>query len=114
MDYIRSFAIVMFCFLLGQGIQHLTHLPIPGSIIGLFLLFFSLVTGICKTKWVDKTCNLLIKHMALLFVPVGVGLINYLGLIKHNATIIFASTLGSTLIVLLVIGLALHHKEKES
>ena len=52
--------------------------------------------------------------MALLFVPVGVGLMNYLGVIENNAAIIFASTLGSTVIVLIVIGLAVHHKEKNS
>ena len=114
MNYIRSFAIVMICFFLGQGIQHFSGLPVPGSIIGLFILFFGLVTGICRTEWVESTCNLLIKHMALLFVPVGVSLMSYLGVIENIAAIIFASTLGSTVIVLIVIGLAVHHKEKNS
>ncbi len=114
MNYIRSFAIVMVCFFLGQAIQHFSRLPVPGSIIGLFILFIGLVTGVCRAEWVESTCNLLIKHMALLFVPVGVGLMNYLGIIENNAAIIFASTLGSTTIVLIVIGLAVHHKEKNS
>ncbi|HIF9412608.1 TPA: CidA/LrgA family protein [Photobacterium damselae] len=113
MNYLRSFAIVMICYFLGQGIQYLTHLPISGSIIGLFILFTALCLGVCPTSWVESTCNLLIKHMALLFVPVGVGLMNYLDLISNNVAVIAASTFGSTFIVLVVLGLAVHHKEKD-
>ncbi|EEZ41000.1 hypothetical protein VDA_002032 [Photobacterium damselae subsp. damselae CIP 102761] len=51
--------------------------------------------------------------MALLFVPVGVGLMNYLDLISNNVAVIAASTFGSTFIVLVVLGLAVHHKEKD-
>ncbi|GAL03697.1 antiholin-like protein LrgA [Photobacterium aphoticum] len=55
----------------------------------------------------------MIKHMALLFVPVGVGLINYLDLIQNNSLIILLSTIGSSVVVFVVIGIATHYKEQQ-
>ena len=113
MTYLRSFIIIFLCLIAGKGIQHLTQLAIPGSIIGMLVLFTILSLGLIPSHWAKEGCHLLIRHMALLFVPVGVGLINYLDLLSANTLPIFLSTIGSSLIVFLVIGIATHHKEKQ-
>ncbi|PSU50201.1 hypothetical protein C9J12_05560 [Photobacterium frigidiphilum] len=112
MKYIRSFAIIFACLFLGKGIQALTGVAIPGSIIGMLILFAVLSMGLIPSHWAKDGCHLLIRHMALLFVPVGVGLMDYLDLISTNTLPILLSTLGSSLVVLIVIGVATHHKEK--
>ncbi|WP_299020029.1 CidA/LrgA family protein [uncultured Photobacterium sp.] len=113
MAYLRSFSIIFLCLLAGKAFQHLTGIAIPGSIIGMLLLFFTLAIGAVPPRWAKEGCNLLIRHMALLFVPVGVGLINYLDLISANTLPILFSTIGSSLVVFIVIGLATHYKEKQ-
>ncbi|MGF1679684.1 CidA/LrgA family protein [Photobacterium makurazakiensis] len=113
MAYLRSFFIIFVCLIIGKGIQHLTQLAIPGSIIGMLLLFALLSIGLIPAHWTMKGCHFLIRHMALLFVPVGVGLINYLDLLQTNALTILLSTLGSSIIVFVVIGLTVQYKEKQ-
>ncbi|ELR67948.1 Antiholin-like protein LrgA [Photobacterium marinum] len=113
MAYLRSFLIIFLCLFAGKAIQHFSGLAIPGSIIGMLILFFTLAIGAIPAKWAKEGCHLLIRHMALLFVPVGVGLINYLDLISSNTLPILLSTIGSSLVVFIVIGLATHYKEKQ-
>lgn len=113
MAYLRSFSIIFICLFLGKAIQQVTQLAIPGSIFGMLLLFAVLSMGLIPSHWAKEGCHLLIRHMALLFVPVGVGLINYLDLLSANTLPILLSTIGSSLIVFLVIGIAAHHKEKQ-
>ncbi|GAB3528519.1 MULTISPECIES: CidA/LrgA family protein [Photobacterium] len=112
MAYLRSFSVILICLFIGKAIQHLTQLAIPGSIIGMLLLFIVLSMGLIPSSWAKEGCHLLIRHMALLFVPVGVGLMNYLDLLSANTLPILLSTIGSSLIVFLVIGVATHYKEK--
>ncbi|MDV5168670.1 CidA/LrgA family protein [Photobacterium rosenbergii] len=113
MAYLRSFFIIFVCLMLGKGIQHLTGLAIPGSIIGMLILFTILSMGLIPAHWAMQGCHFLIRHMALLFVPVGIGLINYLDLLTNNTLIILLSTIGSSVVVFVVIGLATHYKEKQ-
>ena len=112
MGYLRSFVIIFLCLVLGKGIQAFSHVAIPGSIIGMLILFVVLSMGLIPSHWVKDSCHLLIRHMALLFVPVGVGLMNYLDLLTANTWPILLSTIGSSMVVFLVIGIAAHHKEK--
>lgn len=113
MAYLRSFFVIFICLMLGKGIQALTGLAIPGSIIGMLILFTALSMGLLPAHWAMKGCHVLIKNMALLFVPVGVGLMNYLDLLTDNTLTILLSTLGSSLVVFMVIGIATHYKEKQ-
>lgn len=113
MAYLRSFIIIFVCLMLGKGIQHLSGVAIPGSIIGMLILFVALSMGLIPANWAMPGCHFLIRHMALLFVPVGVGLMNYLHLLQSNALIILFSTIGSSLVVFTVLGVATHYKEKQ-
>lgn len=96
MDIIRQITIIFFFTFLGDGIQKLTNLAMPGSIIGLLLLFLSLKTKLIKLEDIQKTGSFLQKNMAILFVPVSVGLLNYLDVLKMHGLplliIIFIST----------------------
>lgn len=112
MSYLRSFSIILVCLFLGKGIQALLGLAIPGSILGMLILFGLLSAGLIRSHWVQSGCHLLIRHMALLFVPVGVGLMDHFALLSANSLPILLSTIGSSLVVFLVIGIAAHHKEK--
>lgn len=63
--------------LIGEGISAVLHLPIPGSIIGLVLLFLALKFNIIKLEWVDLGAGLLTGELALFFIPSAVGVIQY-------------------------------------
>ncbi|WP_268748946.1 CidA/LrgA family protein [Photobacterium galatheae] len=113
MSYLRSFAIIAIFLMVGKGFQSLTQIPIPGSILGMLFLFTALSVGLLPPNWAKPGCHLFIRHMAILFVPVGVGLMNYLDLLQANALPVLLSTLGSSLIVLLFVGWYVQRKESD-
>lgn len=66
----------------------------------MLLLFMVLLTTKFKTKWVDEGAKLLIKHLPLLFIPVTVGIINYLSIFNGKGILLIPIAFISTLIVI--------------
>ena len=68
------FLILLF-YLLGCLVSALLDNFIPGSVIGMILLFGALSLKWVRPGHVKKVSTFLIDHMMLFFIPVGVGLI---------------------------------------
>lgn len=96
---------VLFFYLLGQGISFLTAGILPGSVIGMLLLFIALNLGYIKEKQVAQVSNVLLKNMVLFFLPAAVGLITTLKLVMDNMLSIATATLVSTTAVIITVGL---------
>jgi len=62
---------------IGKSIVSILHVPIPGSIVGMILLFFGLHSGVIKLNWVQAGATLLISEMLLFFIPAVVGFMQY-------------------------------------
>jgi len=65
---------------IGNSIARLLHLPIPGSIIGLVLLFLLLQFHIIKLEWIELGAGLLLSELLLFFIPSAIGVIDYTAL----------------------------------
>ena len=78
---VRSLVILYIMLLLGNLISHYVPVGIPGSIWGLLILFIGLTTRIIRLEWIYFGSSLLIRYMAVLFVPVSVGIIKYYDLL---------------------------------
>lgn len=102
---VRDLAILLACTLVGEWIAGLLPFSFPGSIIGMLLLFAALGSGLVKADWVERGATLLLRHMAVMFVPLGVGLVAYLGLLGRGAFPFVLSTVVSTFATLAVVGL---------
>ncbi|MDG0791074.1 CidA/LrgA family protein [Cohnella ginsengisoli] len=59
---------------------------------------------IVKLEWVERSAELLTRHMMLFFVPYIVGTLAFLPVLRENGLAIAVSLVGSTLIVMLVAG----------
>ncbi|MBM7572459.1 CidA/LrgA family protein [Aquibacillus albus] len=88
-------------YIVGVSIQKAFDLFIPGSIIGMILFFLLLVSNIIKPAWVEEGTNYLIRIMPLIFVPVTVGIINYLGVFSGKGTLLILIALFSTALVMI-------------
>ncbi|WP_260258350.1 CidA/LrgA family protein [Vibrio intestinalis] len=107
--YAVSMGLVSLCLLAGINIQHLLETSIPGSIIGMMILFGLMTSGLVPSDWIRPSANLFIRYMVLFFVPVSVGIIDHFDMLISNATNILITTVGGTLIVLVITGLILQH-----
>jgi holin-like protein len=104
------------CQLIGELIRNACHLPIPGPVIGMFLLAAALAfhdrrrtPGADDTRAsLEQTAETLIAHMGLFFVPAGVGIIAEAGLLRQEWLPIVAALFGSTLLSIAVTGLVMH------
>ncbi|GEM75500.1 CidA/LrgA family protein [Vibrio sagamiensis] len=99
---------------IGNFLQSLTNTSIPGSVIGMLVLFFSMVFGVIKAEWVKPGATLFIRYMILLFVPISVGLMQHFDMLINNALPILASAIGGSLIVLVSLAWLLEYLLKDN
>ena len=57
MKYLRQLMIILFICFLGQVLEIICPIPIPGIVIGLILLFLALCTGIIKIEMIEESQN---------------------------------------------------------
>lgn len=82
------------------------HLPVPGSIVGIALLFALLKLGLIKLSWIDLGAKWLLAEMLLFFIPSTVGIVNYESLVKTSGLSLFIIIVSSTVAVMLCAGFA--------
>ncbi len=107
LHYAISFALIFGCLYIGNTIQSMLGVSIPGSIFGMLILFAALATNIVPVKWVQPGAHTFIRYMILLFVPVSVGLMNHFDTLLDNALPILASAIGGTFIVMICLAVFL-------
>jgi len=112
-NFSRGFFLIMLFLILGKTISSYLPIPFPGSIIGLILLFIALSLSLVKVEWIMLSGSIILKYMALLFIPIGVGLINYFDLIISHWVVIIFSLLFTTLFIMFVVGHFYQHINKK-
>ena len=100
---VRSLVILYIILLLGNLISQYVSVGIPGSIWGLLILFIGLTTRIIRLEWIYLGSSLLIRYMAVLFVPVSVGIIKYYDLLVSQWKILLIPNILSTFLTLFII-----------
>lgn len=97
--------------LVGEVFARVLSLPVPGPVIGMALLFATLVVrghmGRPIPQSMQHTANVLLQHLSLLFVPAGTGVMLYLQLIADEwlpiSTALVVSTLGGMAVTALIL-----------
>ncbi|MDM5212167.1 CidA/LrgA family protein [Peribacillus sp. NJ4] len=95
--FIVQLIILLIICKLGYFIAHLLHLPIPGNVIGMILLFSLLQTKVLKVEWIELTSGFLVKHLAFFFIPISISLMT-MGWLFIEFGLPLALTLGVSLI----------------
>jgi holin-like protein len=112
MKMVKGIFIILLFYFIGESVSYLIKGFIPGSIIGMMLLFLALYLKVVKPANVDSTANAITKNMAIFFIPSGAGLITSFGVLsKFWASIIITCSV-STVLVIAVVGLLQQHMEK--
>jgi holin-like protein len=84
------------CQLAGEFLVRLLDVPVPGPVVGMVLLLVLLqVREPAPESSLVRVTEGLLKHLQLLFVPAGVGVIQYLSVIGASAVSLLAGLLLS-------------------
>lgn len=106
MKALLQIALLAIFYVAGIRLGALLHLPVPGNVVGLGLLFLALATGMVKLAWVEAGADFLIRHLVFFFIPVAVDLMNWGGVFRayglRLALVITLSTVATFLVVGLV------------
>ena len=89
---------------LGYFLVNTFHLPVPGNVVGMVILFVLLLTGVMKLSWIDDASSFLIKHLAFFFIPIAVGLMNFGSLFLKNGLSFLIVLIGSIVVGMYVTG----------
>lgn len=107
---IRGLFILLFCQLAGEVVARGLGLPVPGPVLGLALLTVGLAL---RDRWrpfgdeallasdVGRVSMALLGSLSLLFVPAGVGVVQYAALFGQYGMALALALLVSTLATLL-------------
>ncbi|MBU5670808.1 CidA/LrgA family protein [Paenibacillus brevis] len=98
--------IVLILFTLAMNaLARWLHLPIPGTILGIIVLFLLLKLNIVKLDWVEAGASWLLAELLLFFIPAAVGIMEYIPMLKSDGVRILIVVLSSTVIVMVSSGL---------
>ena len=104
---LNGMAILLFCQLCGEGIVRLAGWPLPGPVLGMLLLLFWLMRRGRSRHDLDLSADGLLKYLALLFVPAGVGVMVHLDAVSHTWVKLAVTLIGSAVVTLVVTGLTM-------
>ncbi len=101
---IKEVFFVLFFYFIGELVSYFINGFIPGSVIGMMLLFVSLVFKWVKPIKVERVSKALTDNMGFFFLPAAVGLMDSMDFISRYWTIIVTVASVSTLMVLATVG----------
>jgi putative effector of murein hydrolase LrgA (UPF0299 family) len=104
---LQAFAVLLVFQCLGEGLVFLFGWPVPGPVTGMLLLLATLVAVPRLQEVVEAGANELLRHLSLLFVPAGVGIIVAASSAGGQWLAIAASVVVSTLATMGVTALVL-------
>jgi len=105
LKYVSQIAWIAAISFVGELLNYLLPLPIPGSIYGLVLMLILLVTGIVTLDRVKAVGDWLISIMPVMFVGPVVGLISSYDSYKDIIVPVFVITALTTVITMAATGL---------
>lgn len=99
---VRPFLVLLICQLAGSAIASVARVSIPGPVIGMALLLAVLLSVPRLYNQIQSLAHVLIRHMAILFIPAGVGVMVIQQEIEEHSAVCAAVIIVSTWVTALV------------
>lgn len=117
MSLLNGITILLIYQLVGEVSVMLLRIPIPGPVLGMIMLFLTLLLRGRSDDSLDSVSTSLLSHLSLLFVPAGVGMMVHFDRIVNEWMPISLTLLLSTIITMMAsaaIMLLLKKRQKDA
>ncbi|SFN13469.1 holin-like protein [Formivibrio citricus] len=104
---LQGFIVLMACWLAGEVLVNLLALSLPGSVAGMLILLAVALGRRGVGKPTAEVGGVLLSHLALLFVPAGVGLMEHGRLFAEEGLGMLAVLVLSTAVTMAVTAVTL-------
>ncbi|MFF2017982.1 MULTISPECIES: CidA/LrgA family protein [Bacillales] len=91
--------------LLINSLASWLHFPIPGSILGMVILFLLLEFGVVRLNWVEVGASWLLAELLLFFIPSAIGVMKYTDMLETDGLRVLAVVVVGTFAVMACSGL---------
>lgn len=98
---------------IGEGLVYILSLPVPGPVIGMLLLLAFLIVKKNMAAELSPSSSQLLSHMALLFVPAGVGISVHVHRIADEWLPIVVALVISTVVSIVVTAFVINKLKKK-
>lgn len=98
---------LFFMQIAGETLVRLTGLPLPGPLAGMLLMLFFLMAYGKVPEGLRHTCQHLLRHLMLLFIPAVAGIIAYFGTLQREWIPFLAACIGGVALTIAVTALTL-------
>ncbi|MCG2581713.1 MAG: CidA/LrgA family protein [Marinobacter sp.] len=105
MNFLNGITLLLVYQLVGEVTVRLLDVPIPGPVLGMVMLFVTLLIRGQAPESVDQASSALLSHLSLLFVPAGVGMMVHFDRIAEEWVPITLALLLSTIITMVATAL---------
>lgn len=105
MSFLNGITILLIYQLVGEAAVLYLKLPVPGPVMGMVLLFVTLLIRKRTPESVDTASSALLSHLSLLFVPAGVGMMVHFQRIGNEWLPISLAIILSTVVTLVLTAL---------
>ena len=89
MSVIAELALIFGICLAGEGIAALLPVAFPGSVISMILLMALLLSGIVKTRHIQRVSGCLTANMSFVFLPSCVSIVEHVDVILPKIVPVF-------------------------
>ncbi len=104
---LNAIAVLLACQLAGEVSSQMLAVPVPGPVIGMALLIVILRYVPKAASVLSETAHGVLRHLSLLFVPAGVGVMLHAATVREQWLAILVSVLLGTAITLVVTALTI-------
>ena len=101
---LREFMLIFTINYVGMLLSKILHLPLPGTIVSLLLLFFMLQFKILKLEKIENAGNFLLLNMTIFFMPPTVKIIDSYELLEKDLFKIIVIIIVSTFLTMGITG----------
>jgi len=82
MKFFKQVILILMISLLAEGLALVVPIAIPSSVFAIVIMAALLGTRVLKEKQIESTADFLLAHMAIVFLPVNMGILEDLGILK--------------------------------
>lgn len=112
MHFLNGITLLLVYQLAGEIIVRVLGMPIPGPVLGMVMLFVTMMIRGRAPESVEQASTSLLSHLSLLFVPAGVGMMTHFGRIAEEWVPITFALLLSTVITMVATALIMQQTSR--
>jgi len=112
MNFLNGITLLLVYQLAGEIIVRLLGVSIPGPVLGMVMLFITMMIRGRAPEPVEHASTALLSHLSLLFVPAGVGMMTHFGRIADEWLPITFALLLSTVITMVATALIMQQTSR--